>query len=129
MSESFKKLLYIGKVNVTDHGVQRKSVYVTIDFQAGINSIPVGNFKSKLSICGVIQPRKNGNCHSAGQILDILKDPDWVFEKHWDRAEKQKLYSIWERWHLNNMRAGTQKQEDLLSQHKIKGDYDAKCAF
>ena len=44
-----------------------------------------------------------------------------------------RLYEIWKRWHLNNMRAGTFVQEEILRQAEASGiefnDYDEACNY
>lgn len=44
-----------------------------------------------------------------------------------------RLYEIWKRWHLNDMRAGTFVQEEILRQAKASGvslnDYDDACNY
>ena len=44
-----------------------------------------------------------------------------------------RLYEIWKRWHLNDMRAGTFVQEEILRQAKASGvqlnDYDEACNY
>ena len=44
-----------------------------------------------------------------------------------------RLYEIWKRWHLNDMRAGTFVQEEILRQAKAAGveinDYDEACNY
>lgn len=44
-----------------------------------------------------------------------------------------RLYEIWKRWHLNDMRPGTFMQEEILRQAKASGveinDYDDACNY
>lgn len=66
----------------------------------------------RLSISGVVGPRRGGNCTgSAGQIDDVLGEKILGGLPAADIAE---LCSVWKRWHLNDMRAGTVAQEDFL---------------
>lgn len=56
----------------------------------------------------------SGDCgESAGQCLDSIKP----LNKY-----QTELKAIWEKWHLNDMNAGTLKQEECLK--GFKGDYD-----
>jgi len=57
-----------------------------------------------LSITGEI-PREN-----YGQILDQLKEPFDKYGLGWDAESVAKLYEIWDRWHLNDMRAACEHQ-------------------
>mgnify|MGYP003419988187 CR=1 FL=1 len=53
----------------------------------------------RLSITGVVGPRKNGDAYgSCGQCVDDI------------RALNPELADVWERWHLNDMRAGCEHQ-------------------
>lgn len=57
-----------------------------------------------------------------GQIYDEVKE-----------IIPARLYEIWKRWHLNDMRAGTFTQEEILRQAKASGiefnDYDDTCNY
>jgi hypothetical protein len=57
-----------------------------------------------------------------GQIQDQVKE-----------IIPARLYEIWKRWHLNDMRAGTFVQEEILRQAKASGvelnDYDDACNY
>ena len=57
-----------------------------------------------------------------GQIYDEVKE-----------IIPARLYEIWRRWHLNDMRAGTFVQEEILRQAKASGiefnDYDDTCNY
>jgi hypothetical protein len=74
----------------------------------------------KLSISGVEGPRESGNCSgSCGQIIigykeyderghssitDIDPAPDWTL------ALIKQFFDVWDKWHLNDMRAGCEHQ-------------------
>jgi hypothetical protein len=62
----------------------------------------------RLSITGVEGPMKNGDAKgSCGQI----RKPDFAeFAPGWTQETADKLWSIWDRWHLNDMRAGCEHQ-------------------
>lgn len=62
----------------------------------------------RLSICGTVYEGKRlrsdeRNLISCGQCIDWAKE-----------FIPARLYEIWDRWHLNNMRAGTPAQEQYL---------------
>jgi hypothetical protein len=73
-----------------------------------------------LSIFGVIF--EDGKEGSWGQICEQVKD-----------IIPARLYRIWKRWHLNDMRAGTFTQEEILRQAKNEGvdvsDYGKACNY
>jgi hypothetical protein len=70
----------------------------------------------KLSISGVVGPRSNGDCSgSCGQIQDelvMIKEID----SEWDQIDINKLYDVWERWHLNDMNAGCKHQKEWVNE-------------
>jgi hypothetical protein len=73
----------------------------------------------KLSITGVVGPKSNGDCHgSCGQI--VMHVPDITnLAQGWDQDTISKFFAVWHRWHLNDMRAGSQVQENWLREHPI----------
>lgn len=76
----------------------------------------------RLSISGVEGPRRNGDCYgSCGQIDMHLRDQqaEIVLAPSWDRAMLTKFFEVWERWHLNDMRAGSPEQEQWLRNNPI----------
>lgn len=65
---------------------------------------------TRLSITGVVGPCSNGNCvGSCGQtgIPDDLRPA-----KDWTADQVAKLRATWDRWHLNDTRAGCEHQRD-----------------
>jgi hypothetical protein len=75
----------------------------------------------KLSISGVIGPMANGNCRgSAGQIIMS----DWGITEYapgWSPEAEKWFRDAWDRWHLNDMKAGTPAQEAELRKHEFPG--------
>lgn len=64
----------------------------------------------RLSIVGVEGPRSDGNARgSCGQNRDALTG-DYVVTPGWSRDMVARLAEIWDRWHLNDMRAGCEHQ-------------------
>ena len=87
-------------------------VYCNIKFEDG-----------HLSFSGVEGPLPNGNARgSCGQIImsewDIAK-----YAKGWSAELEAKFRAVWERWHLNDMRAGTPAQEAWLRENPINAVY------
>ena len=101
---------YIGKTNEGD-------VFVFINRK-----------NDNLSITGVIKPTPKGNAASCGQInmhLDVSSFVKWA--KGWDGNRQSTLLRIWERWHLNDLKAGSPVQEAFVMGWKAAGnDYDYK---
>lgn len=62
-----------------------------------------------LSICGVIGPKRNGDCYgSCGQCVDEISRG--VPVDGWDVKMLQRFCDIWNYWHLNDMRAECEHQ-------------------
>lgn len=73
----------------------------------------------RLSITGVEGPKSNGDCSGAcGQIvmhewnLQLIND-------EWEPEMVKRLRDLWNRWHLNDMRAGSASQEKYLRNNPI----------
>ena len=73
----------------------------------------------RLSISGVEGPKANGDARgSCGQILDHLvtgwdgEPCAWTFEAGWSAELLAEFVRVWERWHLNDMRAGCEHQRE-----------------
>lgn len=89
--------------------MEKTLFYNGSDFDCEINiAITEHNSFKKLSIIGVIL--KDGEQIEWGQVREEARD-----------IIPARLYQIWKRWHLNDMRAGTSVQEALLRRAKDKG--------
>jgi hypothetical protein len=81
-----------------------------------------------LSITGVEGPLPNGNCiGGCGQIIMS----GWGIREYgngWDKDSVADFRQVWDRWHLNDMRAGTPKQEEYIRDNISKYDYVAVCS-
>lgn len=83
------------------YGAARVYGFVEIDFRDG-----------RLSMHGVIGPKRNGDCYgSAGQCVDEIRNgnPD----TGWTPEMIERLCSIWETWHLNDLRPYCEHQKAL----------------
>lgn len=93
-------------VGSTDYG----DVFVTISYRG-----------KRLSLTGVEGPDSRGNCSSCGQIQDTLGR---LTDPRFTKETLDQLKQVWDRWHLNDMRAGTPAQEDYLREnYKERYDY------
>ena len=80
---------------------QMVNAYVEIEYKDG-----------KLSLHGVVGPMSNGDCRgSAGQCVNSIRNG--VPTEDWTKEMLQKLCDIWDKWHLNDMRAYCQHQKEL----------------
>ena len=111
---ALSKTLYVG--NNSDG-----RVFVTVKFNDG-----------KLSLTGVIGPTTNGNARgSCGQIIDSIGEIT-NYHKGFNDNNLRELITLWNRWHLNDMRAGLPIQEEFIRNLEKDGwkytSYDATCA-
>lgn len=68
----------------------------------------------RLSITGVEGPKANGDARgSSGQCMDTLREII-TFAPGWNRTMVNRLYDIWDEWHLNDMQAGSPAQTAYL---------------
>ena len=80
--------------------------------------------KGNLSVNGVEGPLRNGNCMgSCGQIV-LHEWSDYTPE---DGIELDKIRDLWDRWHLNDMRAGDTVQEAWLRSNGRGENYFENC--
>jgi hypothetical protein len=89
------------------------SLFAKIEFNNG-----------KLSISGVVGPKSNGDARgSCGQVIMSFKEYDKrgylsietafrEFAPGWSLETARKFFDLWDRWHLNDMRAGCEHQRD-----------------
>lgn len=76
----------------------------------------------RLSITGVEGPMRNGDARGGCGQIDPLKSEITEFAPGWNQETLEKFAAIWERWHLNDMRAGNAAQEKALREWKEKGN-------
>ena len=115
--ERIDKVVRIGTVKT--YGGRWASVYCHITYKNG-----------RLSIRGVVGPLPGGNClGSCGQI-----NVDWTpivnYAKGWTPSMVKRFLDIWDRWHLNDSRAGTLEQVDYVRnyrKHHAMANYDEIC--
>jgi len=88
--------------------------------------------EGRLSISGVEAPLPSGNARgSCGQIVMH----EWNFKKlhkGWTPALVSKFRKTWDKYHLNDMKAGSPRQEIAIKAWELGGakyDYTAACAM
>src|SRR3990167_3560357 len=102
--ENFNKTIRIGK-DADSH-----NIFCKIEYKDHV-----------LSISGVIGPKKNGNAAgSCGQIvMGFLGHEETITPAPgWDMGTIVKFFKIWDKWHLNDMQAGSPRQTAWLDAHK-----------
>lgn len=111
---------------------------LTIDKVTRIGSRPSYNNRSmsiychiefknkKLSITGVEGPLRNGDAlGSCGQINSIIQEnlEDITPSQGWDKLKICQFINIWDQWHLNDMIAGSPRQEAYLKLNPVSYEY------
>ena len=74
----------------------------------------------RLSITGVVGPTARGNAVACGQIVDEVKE--CIQHSDWTPEMLAKFVAIWNKWHLNDTRAGSPMQMEFLEKMPIE-DY------
>lgn len=91
---------------------QSGNVYCRIEFKTG-----------KLSITGVEGPKANGDALGAcGQI--VMHDWELTsYAPHWNAEKVAQFRAIWDKWHLNDMQAGSLAQTAYLDANPVQYKY------
>lgn len=88
----------------------------------------------ELGISGVEGPRRNGDAFGGcGQIVMSFDAEKVAPIGPWTKKSIAEFVEVWNRWHLNGMRAGAPDQEKALrrmpeAKYPVS-HYDAACAF
>lgn len=128
-----KKTFDFGKIDYMDRGRKDCAVDVTIYLEEkGGEKVfdKDGNFTGdycnkyvEFSAVGNIWNHLHSNIYSSGQNLDTIA-------KHIKTPLFQKIYTFWEKYHLNGMHAGTPEQEEAIAKWEAEGnkyDYEKVC--
>lgn len=110
MEKLIRKVVRLGTVQYA--GARRIPIFCKIEYQDG-----------RLSLSGVEGPTHDGNCRgSCGQIVMHLRgcEESVVPATGWDTATLKQFFSVWDRWHLNDLTAGSPAQEEFLRQHRAE---------
>lgn len=91
--------------------------------------------EGRLSITGVEGPKSNGDAiGSCGQIVMHLKAKDIKMPAPgWDFERTEHFLALWDRWHLNDLTAGSPAQETWVREHAVefpgypKSHYEWAC--
>lgn len=98
----FAKTMIVGHELI---GKRREKVWVNISYRDG-----------RLSFTGEFGPRASGNARgSCGQIEMSMPGGKGIIPVDpWNQEMVTRLFNLWNRWHLNDMQAGTPKQMEAL---------------
>ena len=105
-----KRTLSLG--SFLDRG-QRHAVEVEVN----VTDKPSG---AALSITGSVWLPSRRDIIAGGQLQDSLLD--YLTEPAYKRSDVDRLLAIWQRWHLNDMKAGSPAQELWLHENPISPD-------
>lgn len=96
---NFSKSVYLGRVAMGEG--RTAPVHARIEFRDG-----------RLSISGVIGAKRNGDASgSSGQCADEIRGAEFVTRAAgWDEETVARFLGVWDKWHLNDMRAGCEHQ-------------------
>ena len=77
----------------------------------------------RLSITGVVGPKSNGDARGGcGQIRDSVRDVPHL-AGDWTPDMITRLVAVWDRWHLNDMQAGSPRQRAWLERFPVNVTY------
>lgn len=136
MKKTFElgKIAYYGRnrVNLVEITVELRrrggETTFTIDRKTGEKTITGETPRYvELSICGGIWNARGTDCVCGGQCLDTIAE---YRNQLTDRDLFDTIYSLWKKYHLNGMHAGTPEQETAIEEWKAAGnryDYKAAC--
>ena len=104
MSHEVKFNVDFGKFDCTGNGIKDN----LIEVEVRLDRVGLKEDTLRLSICGSIWNRLRTDCISAGQNLDSLLE---IICKTRDKqmALMMRIHIIWERYHLNDMKAGSSR--------------------
>ena len=100
-----KKTIALGKIDYNGSGRKNCAVDIEVTLEDG-----------RLSICGNIWNPRRTDCYSCGQNLHTIAE----YFPHDSKVKR--IIEVWQRWHLNDMKAGTPNQEAWLKDHKAESD-------
>jgi hypothetical protein len=126
-----KWTLDLGKVDYSGRG--RKTNRVTLDVELRHKANDVAPYLdidlkecreyAELSICGNVWNAAGSDIITGGQCTDTIRE---LFPA----GPVRRLVDIWDRWHLNGMKAGARVQEDFLRDNPVTDrlrHYEAAC--
>lgn len=114
--DDFKKTVRLGTIETRPGSGRYVSIFCFIQYH---DKPPLG-----LSITGVIGPTQAGNSiGGSGQIvMSLLENKEYRKIRPapgWDMAHIYAFLLSWDKWHLNDMRAGSPAQMAFLAEHPI----------
>jgi hypothetical protein len=99
-----------------EHIIRPCTVNVSFNLEKWVSVfIKIALKGDRLSISGVIGPKRNGNAYgSCGQInmsfRDNYKPNDIHYAPGWDKEKLEFLLALWDKYHLNDLQAACEHQ-------------------
>jgi len=106
--DNFTKVVRLG--TTSEYSSRPYSAYCKIEYKDG-----------NLSLTGVEGPTRDGNCK--GSCGQISQPTIAQFAPEWDQEKLDLFFATWDRWHLNDMRAGSMAQEQFLRDNPVSYQY------
>lgn len=110
-----KQKEHCGLRPVSIHKVVRIGAYHDEYYKKNLDVFCEITYKdSKLSIHGVVAPKRNGDCDgSCGQMYDSITEnlDTMVYAEGWNKVKAFAFVETWKDWHLNDMRAYCEHQK------------------
>lgn len=113
-----QRIIEFGKIDY--NGIGRRINLVTLEINLK------GEEKPVFTVCANVWNSKKTDILMGGQCLDELL-PYFKNNKLF-----KEIYRLWDLYHLNNLHAGTKKQEEFLKKYCIKdwaNKYEETCDF
>jgi len=104
-----KKTIVLGWCKIDGEERRRKAI-------AEVKLVNDNRGRICLRICGEIKRSYSGQCRE--EIKKYIVAPRQNFDR---------IIEIWEKYHLNDMHAGTPKQEQFIKEHIQTHDYKTIC--
>lgn len=117
-----KAVISLPKIDFNNMGKKNCPVELEVELEQE-------NGKEVFTACGEVWNHIHTDIYCGGQCLDTLAE---YFQ---DNTLFQQIYCLWKLYHLNNMHAGTVKQEQAIEHAKENGllgktyDYHAVCEY
>lgn len=111
-----KTKLNLGKID--GYGIGRKTCAVEVELELTDD----GRFTAS----GTVWNSRHTDCIMGGQCLDE------IYPHLKNNPKFKQVYEWWKKWHLNDMHAGTEKQESALEQAGLTGwanNYTECCKY
>lgn len=74
----------------------------------------------ELSVCGSVWNKYGTDIDAGGQCLDSLASYIHTFAPGWNAERLARVVAVWERWHLNGMRAGCVHQREWDTRGEVE---------